>query len=601
MERYWDCSLCRIEDKGAAFRCRACRGKLRGRERLLQEICQQSRVRRRASWLSGVAAGLGQIYTRRPATGIGFGLLIPLAVGLVWFTWDGFTYGHGFIAASAGFVLIVAALDAYLGPRRLRPPCQQTCPAGLDIPDYLQLLVDADYAQGYALVRTRIPLVGVIGRVCPHPCEGRCLRGIDGEPIAINGCKRFLADRERRGSRESAPESGGGVVLLGGGEKSVGVVGAGPAGLACAYYLSVLGVAVTVYDAHRVPGGRLATTLPDYRLPPYILEEEIEDLRSRGVVFVTDTPVGPGGRPLQTLLGEHAAVFLAVGAGLSVPLEVPGSEACVDFQAFLHEAKEGGHPRLGRRVAVVGGGNAAIDVCRTALRSGAEEVHLLYRRTRDEMPARADEVAEARHEGVTFHFLTQPLEAVVSAEGVLTGLKLQGMRLGDPDESGRPRPVAVAGEERFLEVDACVPALGQQVGGELFDDPLLAGLGRRPDGEVIVDPRTQRTNLARVYAGGDAVSGPSMAVEAMAQGRRAALAMYADLGLGALPQMRLADRRLRRRFPGHRETPEARIREEMPTLSLHARAGTAREVEEGFRESAAAREAGRCLQCHREL
>ncbi|GAB6063229.1 hypothetical protein JCM30394_19590 [Deferrisoma palaeochoriense] len=596
MERYWDCSLCRIEPKGEALRCRTCAGRLRGRDRLLHEIAADRRLRPRGAWMSLVAAGAGQMYQRRWLTGLVLACLIPLALGLVAAVWNGFSYGHLFLLGAAGFVLAVSWADARWGPSAPRPPCQRACPAALPIPDYLQLILDENLEQGYGLVRTRVPLVGVIGRICPHPCETACVRGIDGEPIAINGCKRFLADRER--DRRGTAPSGGAVHLDGGGLK-VAVVGAGPAGLSCAYYLSVLGASVTVFEAEKVLGGRLATTIPEYRLPAYILDEELEDLRSRGVGFRCNTPVGPGGMPLADLLREYDAVFLGVGAARSIELRIPGAELCTDFQEVLRRAKEAAPVRLGRRVVVVGGGNAAMDVCRTALRLGAEEVHLLYRRSRDEMPARADEVEEAVREGVQFHFLADPAEIRKKGDGL--EVRVRTMELGAPDATGRPRPVPVEGKDWTLEADAVIPALGQRVEAPVFSDPVLSGLRREPDGRIWVDPETQRTSLERVYAGGDAVSGPATAVAAMAQGRRAALALFADLAPERVPGWRLRDRRVRQPFPGHRETPEARIREEMPKVSLRQRREGFREVELGFNPASARREAGRCLQCHREL
>ncbi|HSH69159.1 MAG TPA: FAD-dependent oxidoreductase, partial [Deferrisomatales bacterium] len=585
MKQYWDCSLCRIEDKGKALRCRRCYGRLRGRDRLLHEIGRQRKTGPRAALLSALAAGAGQMLGGRWSTGIALAALIPLAIGLVIAGWGGFTYGHVFLAGGAGFVLVVAYLDARIGPQRKRPPCQETCPAGVAIPDYLQLLLDEEPQQGYSLIRSRIPLVGVIGRICPHPCETACLRGIDGEPVSINGCKRHLADLQRERSRVHAEQQRA-VVDLRGGELSVGVVGSGPAGVACAYYLSVLGAAVTVYEADSVIGGRLATTIPDYRLPANILDEELEALRDGGVVFNPNTRVGPGGVPLAELRQDHDALFLAVGAEQAVSIAVPGGEGLRDFQALLRAAKLGHPVELGRRVVVIGGGNAAMDVSRTALRCGAEEVHLLYRRDRDQMPARADEVEEAAREGVQFHFLAD-LAEVLTRDGAVCGVRVQQMELGAPDASGRPRPLAVRGQIRELPADTVIPALGQEVGGSIFDDPALAGLRRELDGGVWVDPVYQRTNLAGIYAGGDAVSGAATAVQAMAHGRRAALGIFGDLAAAAVPASRLVDRLQRRPFRGHSETPQARIREEMPQLTLRARRGSFREVEEGFQQEGA--------------
>ncbi|MFU8856894.1 MAG: FAD-dependent oxidoreductase, partial [Deferrisomatales bacterium] len=381
----------------------------------------------------------------------------------------------------------------------------------------------------------------------------------------------------------------------------VAIVGSGPAGLSCAYYLSVLGASVTVYEADERPGGRLAWSIPEYRLPGRVLEGELEALRARGIDIRTGCRIGPGGRGIGELLEEHRALFLAVGAQRSVGLQIPGAEAALDFQDVLRGAKGGSPLPLGERVAVVGGGDAAVDVCRTALRTGAGEVHLIYRRTREEMPARADEVAEAAREGVRFHFQAAPDRYLPTAGGG-GELLLRRTRPGPRSGSRHAPPVLVEGEEGWaLGVDALVAALGQRVGGDLFDDPALQGLRRLPDGRVWAEARTQRTTLERVYAGGDAVLGAAAAVEAMFQGRRAALALYAACAPEELPAERLADRRLRRPFPGHRETAAARVREEMPRLPVDVRRGGFGEVEEGYGEPAARREAGRCLQCHREL
>jgi formate dehydrogenase major subunit len=598
MHRYWDCSLCRIEDKGNARRCRACHGKLQGRERLLHEIATSRRARRLPGALSALCAGLGQIYQGRRSTGLLFGLLIPVSAVFVVSAWQGFGYGHVFLVGAAGFVLLVAAVDAYEGVRERTAPCEPGCPAGIAIPDYLGLCAAGEWQQGYSLVRTRVPLVGVIGRVCPRPCENRCIRGIDGEPIAINACKRFLADRYEEGGGNPQrwwPERSSTESAL-----RVAIVGAGPAGLACAYYLRVLGASVSVYDGERVAGGRLSTTIPDYRLPPLLLETELEDLRGCGVDFRLGRAVGPSGLALRELQEEHGAVFLAVGAQSSLTLDIPGAEAFLDFQHFLREAKFGSGDVVGRKFAVIGGGNAAVDVARTAVRLGAEEAHLLYRRSRSEMPARADEVEEALQEGVRIHFLAETVGTVFEA-GRLSAIRVRQVRLGAIDLTGRPAPEPILGSEWELTAGVVVPALGQTVGGEIFRDPALAGLRRAADGRIWVDPVTQRTSLASVYAGGDVATGPSTVTEAMAQGRRAALAIWSDCGRERPRKLsRLRDRRLREPLLARKETPREKLREKMPKLSLSDRGGFG-EVDRGLPEGAARREAGRCLQCHRDL
>jgi NADPH-dependent glutamate synthase beta subunit-like oxidoreductase len=599
MEQYWDCSLCKVEPKAKAFRCRFCSGKLKGRERLLHEIRGDRVVRPRGAVLSGVAAGLGQFYSGRWATGVTFAVLIPLCLGLLWATWSNWSYSHFFIVGSALFALLVASADAFFGVTETRAPCQKTCPAGLPIPDYLQLIIDGDLEQGYHLIRTRLPLVGIIGRVCPHPCETDCFRGVDGEPIAINGCKRYLADHRRKGLKNgkitptpvSAPPADG---------PKVAVVGAGPSGLSCAYYLTMLGAKVTVFDAEPEPGGRLLTSIPDFRLPRTILREEVDDLRRMGVEFQSGARVGPGGKPVADLLKEHGAVYLAAGAPESLTLRVEGAESFLDFQKLLWSAKTETPIRLEGKVAVIGGGNAAIDVCRTALRCGASEVHLLYRRTRREMPAREDEVEAAMREGVEIHYLVNPIRGVMR-DGTLMGLEVVSMELGGIDKSGRPQPIPVKGSQRVMEFSTVIPCLGQSVRSPLFDDPALKPLVREKDGRLRVHPRAQRTNIARVYAGGDVARGAQTAVAAIADGRRAALAIFADIAPEKVNAPRARLLRLRHPFPGHVETPQEKIREEMRCIPLTGRSDGFAEVEEGLYPSQAAHEAKRCLQCHREL
>jgi len=603
MEQYWDCVLCRIDNKGHAFRCGGCKGKLRGRDRLLWEIEHLRSAKKIACGLSSFVAGLGQIYTRRWKTGLAMGLMAPLALGLVVDRWSssGFTYGHIFLLFNVAYLLTVSALDARFGPTAREAPCKAACPADIDVPDYLQLILDHEYEQGFSLIRSKIPLVGVIGRICPHPCETHCFRGVDGEPISILSCKRYLSDVQKHKNTNEASRENRKVVRLGGGDLSVGVVGSGPAGISCAYYLSVLGASATVYEADSVIGGRLATTIPEYRLPAQVLREEAETLKEKGVIFCVDAPIGvPGGKSVEDLLDVHDAVFLATGAQKSIKLKIPGAEAFLDFQHMLRTVKLEGRLDIGKRAAVIGGGNAAMDVCRSALRMGAEEVHLLYRRTREQMPAREDEVEEAIKEGVKFHFLVDPFEAVLE-NGKVKRLALRKMRLGAADGSGRPRPIPIEGADFYLDVDCVIPALGQRVGGACFDDPLLASLAREKDGRIKIAPKTYKTNIPGIYSGGDSVAGPATAVLAMAHGRQAALNIYADFFKGKRRVARLVDRMKRKPFPGHRETSEAKIREDMRKLSLSERKGNFKEVEEGLREVEACREAGRCLQCHREL
>jgi formate dehydrogenase major subunit len=567
---------------------------LAGRDRLLWEIYNTGKVRKIGTVLSSFAAGLGQMFTNRWLTGIAFGVMIPLCLGLLYAAWGGFSYSHFFIIATAIFVLFVAALDVWLGPSEQEAPCQNSCPANVPIPDYLQLVIDGNYVEGVDLVRTRMPLAASIGRVCPHPCETDCYRGIDGEPISINGCKRFLSDNTL--DAELDP-----VAQFTDESPRVSVVGAGPGGLSCAYFLSILGAKVTVYDSEEEPGGRLFTTIPDFRLPREVLSGEVDRLRRRGVEFKSGVTLGPSGTPLADVMAESDAFFLGIGAPKSMDMEIEGDEALTDFQDFLRAAKSEEGLSVSGKVAVIGGGNAAIDVCRTALRVGAEEVHLLYRRDRQQMPAREDEVEAAMREGVHFHYLINPIKAVVGSGGKLEGVEVVTMELSSLDASGRPRPVKMKGSERVMEFSMAIPCLGQDVESDLFDDPALEGLARDKWGRVVVDPKTMKTNLAKVYGGGDLVRGPETAVAAIADGRAAALAIYAELAPREIKSSRSRNLLQRNPFVGHIEQPQEKIREEMRSTPLSGRVNSFCEVEEGFYEGQALREAKRCLQCHREL
>lgn len=596
MDRYRDCSLCSVEPRMEALRCRFCSGKLVGRQRLMQEIYEDRKLKPRGMVLSIFAAGLGQFFRNRWATGLVFASLIPLCLGLLYVTWSGWSYSHFFVAGSAIFALIVAGADAWFGPTNPEPPCKRACPGGLPIPDYLQLIIDEEYEQGHSFIKTRVPIPGIIGRICPHPCETACFRGVDGEPIAINACKRYLADRIAKNGRGAPPEGARPESRNG---PKVAIVGAGPSGLSCAYYLALLGAVPTVYDAFSEPGGRLITTIPDFRLPKDVARAEIADIRKAGVEFKCGVKVGPGGKPVGELLKEHDAVFLATGAMGTIKLKIEGEDAFTDFQEFLAAAKTENPIRLTGRVAVIGGGNAAIDVCRTALRCGAEEVHLLYRRERQQMPAREDEVEAAMREGVHFHYLVTPIRAVIK-DGQLKGVVVTHMELSALDESGRPKPVPVKDSERLMDFTTVIPCLGQSVVAEIFDDPALAGL-KRDGGRIAITARGCKTSVAGVYAGGDASRGAETAIAALADGRKAALTIFGDFAPKLVKSSIWANLRKRKPFGGHSETPQEKIREEMRCLSIRNRTNSFAEVEEGFYAGQALRESRRCLQCHREL
>ncbi len=400
------------------------------------------------------------------------------------------------------------------------PPCNHACPAGNDIVHWLAALRAGDVERAWRILVAENPLPGVCGRVCPHPCEAECNRADLGGAIAIQAVERYLADEAAaHGWRLERP--------LGGHERRVAIVGAGPAGLSCAYHLARLGHLPTVYEAHDRPGGLLSHAIPAYRLPPAVLEREIEAIKALGVRFELRARLGDN-LSFEQLL-EADAVFLAPGQALSHRLGVPGEEATgvVGGLDYLRAVAAGQPPDLGPQVIVVGGGNTAVDAARCALRRGAT-VTVLYRRGEAQMPANPAEVEEARAEGVEFRFLAAPL-AVIARAGRVAGLRCQAMRLGEPDSSGRERPVPIPGTEFDLPGSAVIAATGQEL-----DARLLTGVALHAEKGLIPTDAAGGTALSRVFAGGDAATGAGTVAQAIGSGKRAALAIDWQLRTGNL-------------------------------------------------------------------
>ncbi len=473
-------------------------------------------------------------------------------------------------------------------------PCTLACPAGVDVQNYLKLIALGLPEEAAALVREANPFPGVHGRVCTRPCEDTCRRQRVDEAVAICASKRFAADREAASGMAPIP-----TVAPSG--RRVAVVGAGPAGLTCAYFLAREGHAVTVYEARPKPGGMLRYGIPSYRLPRNVLDREIDYILRHGVELVTGKALGKDFSLNDLREQGFEAVFLATGAHRSQRLNVPGEDLpqVLSGIGFLARLEEGEPIQPGRRVAVVGGGNTAIDAARAALRLGAEEVVLVYRRTRAEMPAHPEEVRDAEEEGVRLSFLAAPTAIEPSDRGGLR-MRLIRMRLGDPDASGRPRPEPVPGSDFVLEVDSVIAAIGQSPDTSPFAG--IEGLQVLRGGTLGVDPESQATGLPGVFAGGDLTSGAATAVEAVGAGRRAAAAIHRYLqgkdepvaaGKFTMQKVRHRDELLDEesqgvdRLPRHhteRERVEERIRD-------------FREVDRGLEPEAAMAEARRCLEC----
>jgi heterodisulfide reductase subunit A len=393
------------------------------------------------------------------------------------------------------------------------PPCQDACPIGQDARGYVALIAREKFREALELIREVNPLPAICGFVCHHPCEQACLRQQVDAPVPIMLLKRFVAEQELkqgRAARWPARKR----------KERVLIVGSGPAGLAAANDLALLGYRVTLFEALSVLGGMLTVGIPAFRLPRNILREEIEGIRALGVVMQTGRqfPIRDGSKMLRKL-GFQAA-FLAPGAHRSARLGIPGESLQRVYPGveFLRAANLGNAPELGKKVTVIGGGNVAIDAARFALRLGTQRVEILYRRSREEMPAIPGEVDAAISEGVTFHFLAAP--ASVIGSDTVTGIECIRMKLGQPDATGRRTPLPVIGSSFEIKADSIIIAAGQNV-----DKQELEGFALRRDGTLQIDPATGETSVKGFFAGGDVVTGPGYAIDAIAMGKRAAAAI----------------------------------------------------------------------------
>jgi NADH-quinone oxidoreductase subunit F len=465
----------------------------------------------------------------------------------------------------------------------VKAPCSHTCPAGVDVPRYLRFISEGKYDQAVAAIREKLPFPSICGHVCPHPCETKCRRGQVDEAIAIRALKRFAAEKGNglwKSKAKVAQATG----------KRVAVIGSGPAGLTAAYYLGKQGHSVTVFEALPEPGGMMRYGIPEYRLPREVLTEEIEEIKGIGVDIRTNTKVASADELLEH---GYSAVFLAIGAHQGAKLRTEGEDSpgVVEGVSFLREISMGNRVELGERTAVIGGGNVAIDAARSALRLGAKDAMIMYRRTREEMPASDEEIGEALREGVKIEFLAAPIR-IKKRNGSLE-LTCARMKLGAVDESGRRRPVPIDGEEFSLPFDTIIAAIGQvPEAPEKFGLPLGRGNTFRVDDDTLV------TSKEGVFAGGDAVTGPATVIEAVAAGRQAAVSIDKYLGgSGTIDEVLAAPEELDT-LPALEEGEKRRI--SIPTLSVGKRLCGFAQVELGLGEEMAVEEAKRCLRCDLE-
>jgi formate dehydrogenase (NADP+) beta subunit len=479
-------------------------------------------------------------------------------------------------------------------------PCQQTCPAEIDIPKYISLIRKGDYEGAVNTIRERNPLLLACGRVCPHPCEDYCRRGIEDEPVSINQLKRFVADLEMNTGRRypipCAPSTG----------KKVAVIGGGPAGLSGAYFLKRLGHDVTIYEAMPKLGGMIRYGIPEYRLPKKVLDWEIEGILNLGIQAHTDVSFGKDIDMDSLTEAGYEAVFLGIGAWKDYRLGIEGEDlsGCYTGIDFLTRVASGEAIPIGKRCAVIGGGNTAIDCVRTLVRLGAEEVSIVYRRTRTEMPANVVEIDAAEHEGVKYHFLAAPVRVVGSEENRLTHLEYLKMELGEPDASGRRRPVPIKGSETLMDLDMIICAIGQGPDVSFKDDMKNLDDLRITRWNTIepVNPETLQTSIPNIFTAGDAATGASLVVEAIGGGRRAARSIHQYLmdekrvspAEKSLFKKHIAES-LFEKVAGVDKTP----RTKMPELPVAERIQSFVEADLVIEETAAHGESCRCLNCCR--
>jgi NADPH-dependent glutamate synthase beta subunit-like oxidoreductase/NAD-dependent dihydropyrimidine dehydrogenase PreA subunit len=462
-------------------------------------------------------------------------------------------------------------------------PCKHACPAGINVPLYIYLIGEGKFQEALAIIREKVPFPGTLGRVCIHPCEEACRRSALNDPISIKFLKRFVADRDygfwKHYSRK-LPAT----------DKKVAIIGSGPAGLTAGYYLAKAGHTVTVFEQYSKAGGMMRVGIPDYRLPPEVLDKEIQVIEEAGVEIKLNTKI----ESIDALFEQgYEAVFLAVGAHRGQSLGVEGDKlpGVFDGASFLRDVNLGKKVDVGKKVAVIGGGNVAIDGARVALRLGAKDVRILYRRTRAEMPASLEEVEAALEEKIHIDFLTGHVKVSRKDDRlILTGNR---MELGEPDASGRRRPVPIKGSEFDVEYDVIIGAIGQAP-----DIPAGFKVKTARGNTVQADSKTLATSRKGVWAGGDAVTGPDSVIRAIAAGRTAASSIDKYLGgSGNIDEELTTERKIgicagitAEDFPG-----QPRVK--MPSLPAEEVVNNFTEVETGLLNDGAIAEGKRCFQC----
>ena len=437
---------------------------------------------------------------------------------------------QNFKEVALGYTAEQAKAEASRCIQCAKRPCTTGCPVGVDIPDFIKAFAEGNMAESVRILKSKNALPGICGRVCPQEsqCESLCTLGKKGAPVAIGRLERYVADWERLNMKPQA------VTLPPSTGKKVAVVGSGPAGLTAAADLAKAGHSVTVFEALHVAGGVLMYGIPEFRLPKEIVQNEVKFVASLGVDIRLDSVVGKMATIDELLSNGYHAVFLGTGAGLPMFMNIPGENlngiySANEFLTRVNLMRAYMFPnydtpvKIGKKVAVIGGGNVAMDSARCALRLGAEVVYIVYRRSRDEMPARHEEAENAEEEGIVFKLLTNPKRFVGNDQNFVTGMECYEMELGEPDASGRRRPVQKPGSEFMMEVDEVIVALGTT------PNPLIAsttpGLETTSRGTVAADEATGKAKKEKIWAGGDIVTGAATVISAMGAGKRASAAI----------------------------------------------------------------------------
>jgi NADPH-dependent glutamate synthase beta subunit-like oxidoreductase len=468
--------------------------------------------------------------------------------------------------------------------------CKVGCPAHIDVQGFVSLAVKGKFQEALQLIKLASPFPSICGRVCPHPCESECYRDQIDKPVAIHAIERFLGDLDLKAKKRYMPE------IKAKKKEKVAIIGSGPAGLTCAYYLAQEGYKVTIFEKAKVLGGMLTAGIPSYRLPRKVVENEIEMIRNMGVTMKTGVEVGKDKTIAQLRKDGFKAFFIAIGAQESVRLGVPGEDLDGIYQGldYLRQLNLGKTVRLGEKVAVIGGGNVAIDAVRSARRLGSEKAFILYRRGLEEMPSTPEEIKQCREEGVPIKTLAQPVRFISNnGNGRVKAIECVKMRLTEPNESGRRKPELIPGSEFTVKVDAVITALGQESDWCCLTPECACTL--TDWGTMKVDPLTLQSEDPDIFTGGDAARGPKTVIEAIADGRQAAISIDRYLGGQSLRLAR--DIQLKAIEEPQRGKYDRAARAQMPHLDPKKRAKNFSEVQKGLTKRVTVQEAKRCISC----